>query len=322
MRRHDVIVIGGSLAGAACVRELDRLGIDAVALERDRFPRAKVCGGFVSPGGVECLQQLGVLDDVLHAGATQVSSATVRLDSVEVAIPFKYAGLGISRSVLDEIVARKAPVEQGRAVTSVVRKGSDFVVAGPHVEAVCKVVIDAAGKLSRLTRRPPVDEFGVQFSDGGTRPGILDFWFFEDGYGGGVSVESGRGNYCFLINKDKLTRYLNRPACLVTGPLAYERVPGEFIAIGDAAGMVDPFCGEGMRHALDSGMVAAKIVARGLRSGAGYDEIRREYEFEWSRRWSRKKAVGAVVRRFVRHRKLLSRALRLNPSWFLNWFWN
>jgi flavin-dependent dehydrogenase len=321
MRKHDVIVIGGSLAGGACVRELERLGVDAVAFERDRFPRAKVCGGFVSPGGVDCLEQLGVLDEVRTAGATEVSSAKVRVDSLEVEIPFERAGLGISRNALDEIVARKTPVEQGRAVTKVLHKGSDFIVSGPEIEAVCGVVIDAAGKLSRWTRRAALDEFGVQFSDGGTRLGILDFWFFEDGYGGGVSVEGGRGNYCFLINKDKLTGYLSRPGCLVTGPLAYEKVPGDFIAIGDAAGMVDPFCGEGMRHALDSGMVAARIVARGLRSGAGYDEIRREYEFEWSRRWSRKRAAGAVMRGILRNRKLLSRALRLNPAWFLNWFW-
>ena len=75
MTKHDVIVIGGSLAGAACVRELERLGIDAVAFERDRFPRAKVCGGFVSPGAVTCLDELGVLDEVQRAGAVEVRSS-------------------------------------------------------------------------------------------------------------------------------------------------------------------------------------------------------------------------------------------------------
>ena len=322
MRKHDVIVVGGSLAGAACVRELERLGVDAIAFERDRFPRARVCGGFVSPGGVECLEQLGVLDDVRNAGATEVRLANVRADAVEAVIPFKRAGLGISRSALDEIVARKASVDQGSAVTDVIRTDSGFVVSGQGFEAACRVVIDAAGKLSRLTRRSSVSEFGIQFSDTGTRPGILDFWFFEDGYGGGVSVEGGRSNYCFLINKDKLGGYVQRPGCMVTGPLAYDRLPSEFIAIGDAAGMVDPFCGEGMRHALDSGMVAAQIVARGLRSRSSYEEIRREYEFEWRRRWSRKRAVGAVVRGLLRNRKLLARALRMNPARFLNWLWN
>ena len=53
VKHVDVVIIGGSLAGAACVRELARRGIDAVAFERDRFPREKVCGGFLSPGAVD-----------------------------------------------------------------------------------------------------------------------------------------------------------------------------------------------------------------------------------------------------------------------------
>ncbi len=64
----DVVIIGGSLAGAACARELVKSGVDAVALERDRFPRQKVCGGFLSPGAVDSLESLGVLDDVRGAG--------------------------------------------------------------------------------------------------------------------------------------------------------------------------------------------------------------------------------------------------------------
>jgi 2-polyprenyl-6-methoxyphenol hydroxylase-like FAD-dependent oxidoreductase len=94
MRTHDVIVVGGSLAGAACVRELTRQGLDAIAFERDHFPRPKVCGGFISPGGVECLERLGVLDRVLSAGATVVHLARIRVDSTEVEIPFERSGSG------------------------------------------------------------------------------------------------------------------------------------------------------------------------------------------------------------------------------------
>jgi len=67
MKTVDVAIIGGSLAGAACVRELARRGIDAVAFERERFPREKVCGGFVSPGAVELLEELEVIADGVAA---------------------------------------------------------------------------------------------------------------------------------------------------------------------------------------------------------------------------------------------------------------
>jgi len=321
MRKHDVIVIGGSLAGAACTRELITRGVDAIAFERDHFPRAKVCGGFVSPGGLECLERLGVLDRVLRAGATAVHSAKIRVDSTECEIPFYRPGIGISRKALDHIVADGTAVEQGCLITSVSRTSGGFLVAGHGIQAAARIVIDASGKLGRITRRTSVDEFGIQFLENGTTPGVLDFWFFQDGYGGGVEVEGGRGNFCFLIKKDKLTRYLGRAECQVTGPLAYEQVSTEYIAIGDAAGMVDPFCGEGMRNALDSGILAARIVADGLRAGRNYEAIRREYDVAWRSRWSAKRRAGAVIRSMLKHRKVLAWALRHKPERFLNWMW-
>src|SRR5205823_9601715 len=171
MMKHDVIIIGGSLAGSACARELERLGVDAIALERARFPRAKVCGGFVSPGAVQCLERLGLLDEVRRAGPVDVTSASVRIRSNQVMFPFERPGLGISRSTLDDVVARGARVEQGRAVNEVGREGRGFRVDG----MACSVVIDAAGKLSRFTKRNTVDEFGIQYIPRGTPTPGLDF---------------------------------------------------------------------------------------------------------------------------------------------------
>jgi menaquinone-9 beta-reductase len=318
MIRHDVVVIGGSLAGAACVRELNRYGIDAVALERDRFPRAKVCGGFVSPGAVKCLDDLGVLDDVRAAGAVDVSSARVAVGDAHVEIPFERPGLGISRSALDDIVARGTNVRQGCPVREVRAERSGFRVD----EILCSAVVDASGKLSRFTKRRAVEEFGIQYFGPQTCGNVLEFSFFEDGYGGTVSIEDDRSNSCFLIKKDAVRRYLDRDDCLVTGPLAYERLPGEFIAIGDAAGMIDPFCGEGMRHALETGILAARVVAQGMRAGLTYKEIKQQYESVYKRRWAARKAAGAIIRRLVWRCRILAPALRLSPAGLLNRLWN
>jgi flavin-dependent dehydrogenase len=318
MTRHEVIVVGGSLAGAACVRELERLGVDAIALERDSFPRAKVCGGFVSPGAVKCLDQLGMLGDVRAAGAVGVSAARVSVGHHEIEIPFERPGLGISRSTLDDVVARGARVKQGCAVREVERDGSGFRVN----DIACSVVIDASGKLSRFTKRRAVGEFGIQYSGSRACGNVLEFAFFEDGYGGTVSIEGGQSNSCFLIKKESLPRYLNRQDCLVTGPLAYDRLPGEFIAIGDAAGMVDPFCGEGMRHALETGILAAKVVAGGIRSGASYLQMKAEYESVYRYRWSARRSLGAIIRRLIWCPRVFTAALRVTPAWLLNQLWN
>jgi flavin-dependent dehydrogenase len=315
--KHEVVIIGGSLAGAACARELTRLGVDAVALERDRFPRRKVCGGFLSPGAVACVERLGLLEEVRAAGAVEVKSARVRVDSADVEIPFDRPGLGISRIRLDEIIAHGTRVQEGCPVRDVKREGRRFVVDGIE----CSVVIDAAGKLSRFTRRQSIEEFGIQHAEAAPRGSVLDFWFFEDGYGGGVSVEGGRSNFCFLVKKEALPKYLKRGDCMVTGPLAYSRLPGEFIAIGDAAGMVDPFCGEGMRHAMESGMLAAQVVAAGIRTRSSYEQIKLQYESRWERQWAARRAMGAALRRILRHRRLLGTGMRIAPTSLLNCLW-
>jgi flavin-dependent dehydrogenase len=147
----------------------------------------------------------------------------------------------------------------------------------------------------------------------------LDFWFFEEGYGGGVSVEGGCSNFCFLVRKDALPKYLDRHGCLVTGPLAYDRLPGEFIAIGDAAGMLDPFSGEGMRHAIETGVLAARVVARGIRRHAGYEEMKWQYESQWERRWVWNRAMGTALRRLRKH---IGAGLRLAPAWLVNRIWD
>jgi flavin-dependent dehydrogenase len=318
MTKRDVVIIGGSLAGAACARELQSVGIDAIAFERARFPRRKVCGGFLSPGATDCIKHLGLLEEIRRAGAVDVTSARVRIGNAQFDVPFKQSGLGISRFVLDEILARAAHVEQGHAVREVRRVSGGFVVDGIH----CAVAVDASGKLGRFTKRQVVPEFGVQYVEPQSQGSVLDFSFFEDGYGGSVSVEGGRSNCCFLIKRDALREYTARADCLVTGPLAYDRLPGDFIAIGDAAGMLDPACGDGMRHALETGILAARIIAAGIRRHARYDEMKSEYESEWQRRWLMKRAFAAGLRKLVTRPTLFSAAVQIAPARLINRLWS
>jgi flavin-dependent dehydrogenase len=318
MNKHDVVIIGGSLSGAACARELDRQGIDAIAYERDYFPRRKVCGGFLSPGAVKCIERIGVLDEVLRAGAVEVTSAHVRIGQVEIDVPFQRSGLGISRQALDDIVAGSTRIQQGHDVREVRRVNGGFIVDGIR----CSVVIDASGKLSRFTKREGVPEFGIQYLEPESRGSVLAFSFFDDGYGGSVSVEGGRSNSCFLIRKDALRKYSDRQECMVTGPLAYDRLPGDFIAIGDAAGMLDPACGDGMRHALETGLLAARVIAAGIRRHAGYDEMKSEYESEWQRRWLIKRALGAGMRRLLTRPWLFSAVMQRAPTRLINRLWS
>ena len=258
-----------------CARVLSENGIDAVAFERDRFPREKVCGEFLSPGAVAGLDRLGVLDAVRRAGAVRVDGTRLHAGREVIEVSFDRPGLGVSRRSLDPILARTPSVRDGCQVAAVERRDGRFVVkvidrrSGDAFDVVSRVVIDAAGKLSRFTRRRKVDQFGVQYHRAGHHGAVLDFWFFAGGYGGAVSIEGERTNYCFLIEKSQIASFPNRSGRHVTGPISFERLPGPYLAIGDACGMMDPFCGEGIRHALESGILAGEIVGRGPPLGIG-----------------------------------------------------
>ena len=321
MKRVDVLIIGASLAGAACVRELWRRGIEAVAFDRDPFPRERVCGGFLSPGAGDLLEELGTLETLRRAGATDIRSSRIRLQDLAICVDLPRPGLGVSRKTLDAAMANHPGVQQG-AVHKVERAGDTFRVGLAEAEVSARVVIDAAGKLSRFTPRRAAPQFGVQFYEPDSCGGILDFWFFKDGYGGKVTVEGGLSNACFLIYKDALPRYLNKAGCRVTGPVAYVRGRSDFIAIGDAAGMIDPFCGEGMRHALDTGMRAARVVAEGVTRGLPYDSMRQRYEEETAVRWKGKRRLGAFLRVMLTHPRLASFGLRRNPEYWFRRLWD
>jgi flavin-dependent dehydrogenase len=317
--RVDVLIIGGSLAGASCVRELARQGVDAIAVDRDTFPRGKVCGGFLSPNAVDLLDRMDLLPRVHAAGAVGVDHARINVFGAPILVSFRRKGLGISRRALD---AGGANIRQGIAVREVRSVGDGFEVRTADGTIRTKIVVDAAGKLSRFTRHVRSPHFGVQYFEAAAPASALNFWFFKDGYGGSVNVEAGQSNSCFLIKKDAIPRYRSMPDCLVTGPLSYEHVRGDYIAIGDAAGMIDPFCGEGMCHALDSGITAARTIERGLSRGQSYAEMRQAYELEWLRRWGAKRLITQVIRSFIDYPRLFRAGSSLNSTWFLDRLWD
>jgi geranylgeranyl reductase family protein len=66
----DVLVAGGGPAGAALAAKLAAAGVDVLVVERQRFPRDKVCGDFVGPVALAELTSLGV--PVHELGAANV----------------------------------------------------------------------------------------------------------------------------------------------------------------------------------------------------------------------------------------------------------
>lgn len=55
MRSCDVLIVGGGPAGSAAAWKLRQAGADVVVLDREAFPRLKLCAGWITPEVVEDL---------------------------------------------------------------------------------------------------------------------------------------------------------------------------------------------------------------------------------------------------------------------------
>ena len=62
MEDFDVAIIGGGPAGSSCAAFCALAGLRALVLEREKFPREKVCGDCLNPSCWEVLQRLGIAD--------------------------------------------------------------------------------------------------------------------------------------------------------------------------------------------------------------------------------------------------------------------
>jgi flavin-dependent dehydrogenase len=88
------------------------------------------------------------------------------------------------------------------------------------------------------------------------------------------------------------------------GPLRFAtRRPSAagMLFVGDAAGTIDPFCGEGISHALLAAEMALPVALRALSRGSLDRELARDYERSWRRRFApvtrRARLLGMVLAR-------------------------
>jgi menaquinone-9 beta-reductase len=52
----DVLIVGGGPAGSSCAWALRNSGLDVVILDKQIFPRDKICGGWITPAVLEQLE--------------------------------------------------------------------------------------------------------------------------------------------------------------------------------------------------------------------------------------------------------------------------
>jgi geranylgeranyl reductase family protein len=168
MAAYDVIIVGAGPAGSALAIQLARRGYETLLLEKDRFPRDKVCGDFVSPRGLLFLRELGCLADVEAEGCVRIRKSTVYLNGRKLSegylphLPDHPAyGYAVPRERLDEIIFRRAQaagastVERCRVIDLEHRAGAVRIVAnvdGTTQAFDAHVIVGADGAQSTVAR--------------------------------------------------------------------------------------------------------------------------------------------------------------------------
>jgi flavin-dependent dehydrogenase len=110
---YEVLVVGGGPAGSACAATLARAGVNVAVLEKERFPREKICGDTLNPRVWPLLDRLGISDELRAEPLTRITSFQVfntrgRESSLELPLHPAYPFVGVRRSVLDTILLRNA----------------------------------------------------------------------------------------------------------------------------------------------------------------------------------------------------------------------
>lgn len=172
---YDVIVAGGGPAGTSAAIHLARAGARVLLVEQKKFPRAKLCGEFISPECLDHFKRLGVADSMSEAlGAELSETVFYARKGASVCVPSKWFGagashaLGLSRAEMDERLlagARAAGVivlEEAQATgllteASVVR-GVRLRVGGETREYNSLIALDATGRARALARHIERDD--------------------------------------------------------------------------------------------------------------------------------------------------------------------
>ena len=321
---YDLIIAGAGPAGCACAITAARSGARVLLLDKDRFPRHKVCGEFVSPEALGLLEWL--LETRTFGSRPELPCSRIFFADRIATLPISPPALSIMRFDLDaELLkaARKAGAhaEEGATITRV-DEGRVFTVVTADKTFTARAVVNASGRWSQLKQQPAGTEkwLGLKAHFREADPArSMDLYFFDGGYCGVSPVRENVINACCLVRADvarSLDEVLARHPALwrrsrdwqaVIAPLStsgmHFQVPqteaGGMLLAGDAAAFIDPFAGDGISLALHSGTLAGQALAPFLQGKTSLAQAREDYRRNYRRHLAPALRHAGWVRRLL-----------------------
>lgn len=290
----EVIITGGGPSGSACAWELNKRGIDCLILDKESFPRTKLCAGWITPEVLETLE-ITVKD---------YPYGIIHFDHLNFSFFGKKIKIGTSQYSIRRFEFDKWMLDRSKAKfikhqVKQINKTSDELYTIDD-KYTCRYLIGAGGThcpvykkiFQNLNPRAKEDlivaqeeEFKYNYHDD-----RCYLWFFEnklpgyswyvpkmDGYlnigvGGTQNglkkrTDTIKNQWKFftnqLIDKSLVSNYSFKPkghSYYLRRGVHQTRFENAFI-IGDAAGLATVDMGEGIGPAIDSGILAARSIA-------------------------------------------------------------
>jgi menaquinone-9 beta-reductase len=294
MRSCDVLIVGGGPAGSTAAWHLKRAGADVLVLDRERFPRTKLCAGWITP---DVVRELAM--DIGSYPHRLLTFPRLRVHLGRLHVPIACVQHSIRRFEWDAWLLERsgAPVEQHN-VRHIAAVEGGYVIDDAYR---CRYLIGAGGTRCPVYRElfrevnPRANELQIVTLEHEIQydwhDGDCHLWFFENalpGYSWYVPKERGWLNVGVGAiaarmkerGQDIRAHWAHLATTLDGGlapgaqydPTGYSyylrgkvdvvRRDNAFIT-GDAAGLATRDLGEGIGPAIRSGARAARAIVAG-----------------------------------------------------------
>ena len=301
LQTFDALIVGGGPAGSSCAGRLVQAGLSVLVLDKKPFPRDKPCAGWITPQVVAALKldidEYGrehVVQPIRGFRCGLIHGREVEADYG------RTISFGIRRCQFDDFLLRRsgAQVALGEPAQSLVRDGSQWIIndkyraplligAGGHFCPVARQLGNRDSGTAAVVAAQEV-EFAAtseQLAQCRVSEHVPELFFCQDLKGYGWCFR--KGHYLNIglgrLDKERLSshvedfcRFLRERGKLrfdVPGKMVghayrvYEQVVPKLIGegvllVGDAAGLAYPQSGEGIRPAVESGLIAADVIVQ------------------------------------------------------------
>ena len=258
----DAIVVGAGPAGSSAAILLARAGWSVALVEKQRFPRRKVCGECIAASNLPLLEALGIGAAFEAAAGPELRQVALMRGDREVVAELPPAstkahqwGRALGRETLDTLLLEQARsagahVLQPWSVQSIRGSAGAWhvelrAVESEHTQTLkAAVVIDAHGswealpsaRLLRHKRRSRSDLFAFKanFRDALLPDGKLVVLSFNGGYGGMVVGEGGVTTLACCIRRDRLDTCRSASPGLRAGEVIEALLRRECVGVRDA----------------------------------------------------------------------------------------